>query len=99
MSQRSSRNFLQKKESEMPCMCGDYCCSSCGLPQGNWHCSICGTRASDGCQHISQRTGKLKTRKYRKELQRRGMERTKSGELDTILRWRRKAEEEKETWK
>jgi hypothetical protein len=46
----------------MPCMCGDICCYSCGPAQGNWRCPICGEWASEGCKHISSRTGKLKKR-------------------------------------
>jgi rubredoxin len=33
-------------------MCGDTCCPSCGPAQGNWKCPICGSWASDGCDHI-----------------------------------------------
>jgi len=36
----------------MPCMCGDYCCASCGPAQGNWKCPICGEWASEACIHI-----------------------------------------------
>jgi len=36
----------------MACMCGDYCCWSCGPAQGNWHCPICNEWASEGCEHI-----------------------------------------------
>lgn len=50
----------------MPCMCGDYCCWSCGPAQGNWRCPICNEWASEGCAHISEKTGKLK-RQYRKQ--------------------------------
>jgi len=37
----------------MACMCGDYCCWSCGPAQGNWKCPICGEWASEGCDHIA----------------------------------------------
>jgi hypothetical protein len=37
----------------MACMCGDYCCWSCGPAQGNWKCPICGEWASEGCEHIA----------------------------------------------
>ena len=50
------------------CLCGDYCCPSCGPSQGNWQCPLCGIWASEGCVHISEKTGKLKTRKFKKEL-------------------------------
>lgn len=50
----------------MPCMCGDCCCPSCGPAQGNWKCPLCGEWASEGCKHISPRTGKL-YKKYEKE--------------------------------
>ena len=43
----------------MPCMCGDYCCPSCGPAQGNWQCAICGEWASEGCEHFDE-DGKLK---------------------------------------
>jgi hypothetical protein len=33
-----------------PCMCGDYCCSSCGPAQGNFRCPVCRAWASDGCE-------------------------------------------------
>ena len=44
----------------MSCLCGDYCCPSCGTAQGNWRCELCGAWASDACQHISKRTGQYK---------------------------------------
>lgn len=50
----------------MPCMCGDYCCPSCGPAQGNWHCPICGKWASEGCEHINHITGRLK-KQYEKQ--------------------------------
>jgi len=35
----------------MMCMCGDYCCRSCGPAQGNYRCPNCGIWDSDGgCQ-------------------------------------------------
>lgn len=37
----------------MPCMCGDYCCSSCGPAQGNWKCPICRAWASEACEHMA----------------------------------------------
>jgi len=43
----------------MACMCGDYCCWSCGPAQGNHKCPICNEWASEGCDHINPRTGKL----------------------------------------
>ena len=46
----------------MSCMCGDYCCPSCGPAQGNWRCPICNVWASECCVHISSRTGNLKAR-------------------------------------
>lgn len=51
----------------MSCMCGDYCCPSCGTAQGNWRCELCGSWASDICKHISSRTGQYK-QKYRGEV-------------------------------
>jgi uncharacterized Zn finger protein (UPF0148 family) len=39
-------------------MCGDLCCPSCGPAQGNWKCPICGTWASETCEHIGE-DGKL----------------------------------------
>ena len=33
----------------MPCMCGDFCCPSCGPAQGNSRCPVCRTWASEGC--------------------------------------------------
>lgn len=36
----------------MACMCGDYCCSSCGPAQGNWKCPLCREWASEGCTHV-----------------------------------------------
>ena len=50
----------------MACMCGDYCCSSCGPAQGNWKCPICREWASEGCKHISPKTNKL-YKKYEKQ--------------------------------
>jgi hypothetical protein len=50
----------------MPCMCGDYCCWSCGPAQGNWKCPICGEWASEGCKHIGVRSGKL-LKRYEKQ--------------------------------
>jgi hypothetical protein len=44
----------------MACMCGDYCCNSCGPAQGNSKCGLCGAWASDPCKHINQRTGEYK---------------------------------------
>lgn len=44
----------------MTCMCGDYCCPSCGFAQGNWKCPICNEWASEGCEHIDEDTGDLK---------------------------------------
>lgn len=38
----------------MACMCGDYCCPSCGPAQGNWKCPICRGWASEGCEHITE---------------------------------------------
>lgn len=32
----------------MPCMCGDFCCNSCGPAQGNRRCYVCGEWESDG---------------------------------------------------
>ena len=43
-----------------PCLCGDYCCPHCGPAQGNWRCPICGTWASECCEHISEEDGSLK---------------------------------------
>lgn len=37
----------------MACMCGDYCCPSCGPAQGNWKCPICRGWASEGCEHLT----------------------------------------------
>lgn len=37
----------------MSCMCGDYCCPSCGPAQGNWRCPICREWASEGCDHMA----------------------------------------------
>lgn len=34
----------------MPCLCGDYCCPSCGPAQGNYRCPACGEWASEGCE-------------------------------------------------
>jgi hypothetical protein len=42
------------------CMCGDYCCPSCGPAQGNWKCELCGEWASEGCEHIDEETGYYK---------------------------------------
>lgn len=44
----------------MACMCGDYCCPSCGPAQGNWRCPICGEWASEVCEHIDEDTNQLK---------------------------------------
>ena len=33
-----------------PCMCGDFCCPSCGPAQGNSRCPVCRTWASEGCK-------------------------------------------------
>ncbi len=44
----------------MPCMCGDYCCPSCGPAQGNFRCPICEEWASEGCEHFDEETGELK---------------------------------------
>lgn len=41
----------------MACMCGDYCCWSCGPAQGNWRCPICNEWASEGCEHIADDGG------------------------------------------
>lgn len=49
------------------CMCGDYCCPSCGPAQGNFKCVVCGVWASEACQHISEKTGTYKT-VYRKQV-------------------------------
>lgn len=38
----------------MPCMCGDYCCPSCGPAQGNWRCPICREWASELCEHMHE---------------------------------------------
>jgi len=35
-------------------MCGDLCCSSCGPAQGNFRCVLCGTWASEGCEHYDE---------------------------------------------
>ena len=43
-----------------PCMCGDYCCPSCGPAQGNWRCPICRQWASEACEHVDEDTGDLK---------------------------------------
>jgi len=53
----------------MPCMCGDYCCWSCGPAQGNWKCPICGEWASEGCKHIGVRSQKL-LKRYEKQAER-----------------------------
>lgn len=37
----------------MACMCGDYCCWSCGPAQGNWKCPICRQWASEACEHLA----------------------------------------------
>jgi hypothetical protein len=52
-----------------PCLCGDYCCPSCGPAQGNWKCPICNRWASEGCPHIGVRTGKL-LKRYEKQAER-----------------------------
>ena len=44
----------------MACMCGDYCCWSCGPAQGNWRCPICNEWASEGCEHIDPDTDNLR---------------------------------------
>jgi len=44
----------------MACMCGDYCCPSCGPAQGNWKCPICNEWVSEGCDHIDEETGDLR---------------------------------------
>ena len=44
----------------MACMCGDFCCSSCGPAQGNHRCPICREWASDCCEHLDGETGGLK---------------------------------------
>ena len=40
----------------MACMCGDFCCPSCGPAQGNYHCPICicNEWASEGCDHLDE---------------------------------------------
>lgn len=38
----------------MSCLCGDYCCPSCGPAQGNWRCPLCRAWASEGCPHITE---------------------------------------------
>ena len=53
----------------MPCMCGDYCCWSCGPAQGNWKCPICNQWTSEGCQHIGVRSGKL-LKRFEKQAER-----------------------------
>lgn len=52
----------------MSCMCGDYCCPSCGPAQGNSKCELCGQWASEGCIHINSRTGNYK-KKYLKAVE------------------------------
>ena len=52
-----------------PCLCGDYCCPSCGPAQGNWRCPICNSWASEGCPHIGARSGKL-LKRYEKQAER-----------------------------
>jgi hypothetical protein len=55
----------------MPCMCGDYCCWSCGPAQGNWKCPICNVWVSEGCEHVTERKGKLVLKKkYEKQAER-----------------------------
>lgn len=44
----------------MACMCGDYCCPSCGPAQGNWRCPLCNTWASEVCEHLSDDGAGLK---------------------------------------
>ena len=44
----------------MPCMCGDYLCGSCGPAQGNWKCPLCGTWASECCEHMAEDDSGLK---------------------------------------
>lgn len=44
----------------MPCMCGDFCCPSCGPAQGNSKCILCGKWASDGCEHFDEDSGDYK---------------------------------------
>jgi len=57
----------------MPCMCGDYCCPSCGSAQGNSRCPLCNEWASEGCMHINSRTGNIKV-KYRAAAEKRARE-------------------------
>lgn len=44
----------------MACMCGDFCCNSCGPAQGNHRCPICHVWASEGCAHLEE-NGSLKS--------------------------------------
>ena len=54
------------------CFCGDICCGSCGPAQGNWRCPICREWASEGCEHVNPKTGKVRLiwRKQVAELER-----------------------------
>ena len=52
----------------MPCLCGDICCPSCGPAQGNTRCELCRVWATDGCEHVSRRTGQYK-KQYRKQIE------------------------------
>jgi hypothetical protein len=45
----------------MACMCGDYCCPSCGPAQGNTRCPICRGWKSEGCDHIDEESGSLRS--------------------------------------
>lgn len=53
----------------MACICGDYCCPSCGPAQGNWRCPICRAWASDGCEHVEDDESQLKP-EFRAEAER-----------------------------
>jgi len=57
-----------------PCMCGDFCCPSCGPAQGNVRCPICGEWESEGgcenpekCQAESERRDKAEALAYERE--------------------------------
>ena len=52
----------------MACMCGDYCCPSCGPAQGNYQCEICMEWASEGCEHVDPETGEYKP-EFREQLE------------------------------
>ena len=44
----------------MACMCGDYCCNSCGPAQGNWKCPICRAWSTECCEHMAEDGNDLK---------------------------------------